>query len=149
MSRPAELGDLGESVRPANGYGSNMKLNKAKAAAAAATLCLSACASEHVIALNSIAQMQVSTTKRADVTVIHLRGVYMSSLDAVGEARITKSSTNAVLVRVVRCRPSRTRHSRLDIGFVLDDSVDAVAFGDPQSIVWRRDAKDTDIESGR
>src|ERR1051325_6963705 len=103
-----------------------------------AICCLSGCVSQRPISISSVAQMQLITT---NVTLLKIQGSYISSAIAVGNTRLDKTVDNILLVRVFPRWSSAHTSGAIDLQVVVDDSVDSVAFGNPESIIWRRTGK--------
>ena len=90
------------------------------------------------IPLELVPGLRVTTT---NTTLLKLKGVYVDSSFAVGKTHVERISGNILLIRVLPRLPSRHTSSQINVEVVIDDSVDAVAFGDRDSIVWRRNGR--------
>jgi hypothetical protein len=109
--------------------------------AATAICCLTGCATKHVIPLSSISEMRVTAT---NITKLKINGGYISSFLQVGETRIEKTPDNILLIRAFSRAPFfHTKPSgEINVEVTIDDGVNAVAFGNPDTIIWRRNEKD-------
>jgi hypothetical protein len=100
-----------------------------------AVSCVAGCATKHVIRLDALTNVQVTST---NVTVLRLTGVYPQSALAVGETQIERVSDQVLLVRTFSRLLGKGTSGKVNLEIIVDDDVSAVAFGNAESIIWSR-----------
>jgi hypothetical protein len=66
-----------------------------------------------------------------------ISGVYFNSAKALGETK-TFVKDDCLVVEAYSKLPSKTSSGSLNLTFPVDARVNAVAFGTPEDVIWRR-----------
>lgn len=104
-----------------------------------AAYCFSGCVSKprQPIPLSLVHRIQVTTKQSQNSTSLKLTGIYMSSAHAVGKTELVQTD-KLLLVRVFSQLASPHTTGVIDLDIEIPNNVDAVSFGNRESIIWRR-----------
>lgn len=111
-------------------------------ALALSAICFSTgCSMKHVISSSLADNMQVTLT---NTTLLKLKARYASSFLCVGKTKIERPTDKLLLIQVYSQHPFfRLRETdEINVEVMIDDKVQAVAFGYPDNVIWRRNGKD-------